>query len=161
MKIQRQLRIVSNSEMDPVMETGIKVAFATTDMKHVNQHFGAALSFVLYSVSMDQSMLLEAVEFEPAAMDGNEDKLTGKIEMLSDCAAVYCQAIGSSAIRMLLTHGIQPVKVSEGAEITILLKDLQEELRQEPSAWVAKAIEKTRKPDQGKFDDMAAEGWDE
>ena len=37
------------------METAIKVAFATTDMVHVNQHFGSAKSFAVYAVDPENS----------------------------------------------------------------------------------------------------------
>lgn len=159
MKIQRQLRLAGEENMD--VETSLKVAFASTDMQHIDQHFGAAQSFVLYRVSPESKQFLEAVEFEKSAMDGNEDKLAAKLELLKGCAAVYSQAVGSSAINLLLTAGIQPVKVSEGAKIEQLISDLQNELTAGPSTWVAKAIEKGKKVDLGRFDDMAAEGWDE
>ena len=79
------------------MDTALKVAFATTDMETVNQHFGSAKSFALYAVDMENSELLEVAQFGELSQDGNEDKLSVKIELLSGCAAVYCQAIGGSA----------------------------------------------------------------
>ena len=91
------------------METALKIAFATTDMETVNQHFGSAKSFAIYAVNMDDAQLLEAAQFGELSQDGNEDKLSVKLDLLSGCAAVYCQAVGGSAINQLIAKGIQPV----------------------------------------------------
>ena len=107
------------------------------------------------------SSLGEAIEFEETAQDGNEDKLITKIGALKGCAAVYCQAVGSSAVKQLVAQGVQPVKVSEGAVIKELIESIQEELRAGPSAWLAKAINAQKGPDMKRFDEMEADGWDE
>ena len=105
--------------------------------------------------------MLEAVQFGELAQDGNEDKLLVKIDLLEDCAAVYCQAIGTSAVKQLVAKGIQPVKVQEGSPIDDLISDLQKELEAGPSNWLAKAIKKTKAPDPRLFDLMEDEGWEE
>ncbi len=143
------------------MATAIKVAFATTDMKHVDQHFGAAKSFAIYAVDQDKAGFVEAMEFGKLEMDGNEDKLGVKIEALEGCIAVYSQAVGASAINQLKARGIQPVKVSPGAPIDAQIEALQEELRDGPSRWLARAIADHQPTDPGRFDKMEAEGWDE
>ncbi len=158
MSFQRRMRVIDEGENSM---TTIKVAFASSDMAHVNQHFGSARSFAVYNIDMDSASLGEAIEFEAAAQDGNEDKLINKIGALKGCAAVYCQAVGSSAVKQLITQGVQPVKVSEGADIKELIASIQEELKAGPSAWLAKAINAQKGPDMGRFDDMEAEGWDE
>lgn len=143
------------------METAIKIAFATSDMVHVNQHFGSARSFALYAVDPEQSEFLEAAQFGDLAQDGNEDKLSVKIQLLDGCAAVYCQAIGASAIKQIIAQGIQPIKVHEGSTIKHLLIDLQNEMKSGPSSWLAKAINKHKGVDAGRFDEMEQEGWQE
>lgn len=143
------------------METAIKVAFATTDMVHVNQHFGSAKSFAVYAVDLEQSELMEAAQFGELAQDGNEDKLSVKIQLLYGCAAVYCQAIGASAIKQIVAQGIQPIKVHEGSTIKDLIGDLQNEMKSGPSSWLAKAINQHKGPNAQRFDAMEEEGWDE
>ncbi len=143
------------------METALKVAFATSDMTTVNQHFGSAKSFAIYAVNHDESQLLEAAQFGMLAQDGNEDKLSVKIDLLAGCAAVYCQAIGASAINQLLGKGIQPVKVHEGSKIADLVVDLQNELKTGASSWVAKALKKYQNPSPERFAEMENEGWEE
>ena len=143
------------------MQTALKIAFATTDMETVNQHFGSAKSFAVYAVDMEEAHLLEAAEFGVLSQDGNEDKLSVKLDLLGGCAAVYCQAVGGSAINQLIARGIQPVKVHEGSKIKDLIVDLQNEMKAGPSSWLAKAINQHKGPDPDRFNKMADEGWDE
>jgi nitrogen fixation protein NifX len=161
MTLQRRLQLVGNNSEEQWMSTALKVAFATRDMKHVDQHFGAAQSFAIYAVDRERACLVEACEFGDLDMDGNEDKLAEKITALDGCIAVYSQAVGASAIGQLKAQGIQPVKVSPGAEIGDLLESLQDELRQGPGSWLAKAIASTLPADPGRFDAMETEGWEE
>ncbi len=141
------------------MATALKVAFATSDMQYVDQHFGAAEAFAVYAVNPEHAGLVEAVQFGHRAMDGNEGKLPAKVDALDGCIAVYCQAVGASAINQLRSRGIQAVKVSAGSEIQALVEALQDELRQGPSAWLARAIAQQKPRDARHFDDMEQEGW--
>lgn len=161
MTLQRRLQLVGCATEDAWMSTALRIAFATTDMKHVDQHFGAAKSFAVYAVDPENACFVEANEFGRFDMDGNEDKLGVKIEALEGCIAVYSQAVGASAINQLKAKGIQPVKVSPGAEISDLVESLQQELREGPSHWLAKAIASAGPADSSRFDAMEAEGWDE
>ena len=161
MSLTRRLQLVGCTTEDQWMTTALKVAFATSDMAHVDQHFGAAQAFAIYALDQDKSCFVEAVEFGQLSMDGNEDKLIDKIEALDGCIAVYSQAVGASAINQLKARGIQPVKVSPGAAICGLLASLQEELRQGPGSWLARAIQQATPTDPSRFDRMEADGWEE
>ena len=146
-------------------------------MIHVNQHFVSAKSFAVYAVDPDQFEFLEAAQFGELAQDGNddckdaggramqgaiaEDKLSVKIQLLDGCAAVYCQAIGASAIKQIVAQGIQPVKVHDGSTIKDLLYDLQNEMKSGPSSWLAKAINQQKGASAERFDEMEQEGWQE
>lgn len=143
------------------MGQALKVAFASSDSKAVDQHFGSARSFAVFEVTPERAEQIEVSEFGVLAQDGNEDKLDIKIGMLDGCTAVYCQAAGPSAIKRLMSIGVQPVKVSEGSIIKDLLADIQQEMKNGPSGWLAKAMEKHTKVDPSRFDEMEAEGWDE
>lgn len=154
----RHLKLVHSTETRQVMS--VKIAFASSDRRLVDQHFGAAEAFVLYALAEDDARMIEAVEFHDAdtAMDGHEGKLARKIALLHGCAAVYCNAVGASAIKQLLAAGIQPMKVEEGAVIDELLCGLNQSIKASPPAWLAKAA----KPrDSGRFDAMEQEGWAE
>jgi len=158
MTLQRRFRLVRDIEAD-WMASALKVAFATSDRRQVDQHFGAARSFAIYAVDLERIGFVEASEFGQTIMDGNEDKLAAKIAALDGCAAVYVQAIGASAIRQLKERGIQPMKVPPGAEIKDLLAELQTGLREGPGGPPSKTI--ARLPDPARFDRMEAEGWEE
>lgn len=161
MAVQRRLKVLQPGTDDGWLATAVKVAFASTDMQLVNQHFGAAESFAIYAVDMERTELLEVVQFGALSKDGNEDKLPAKIEALQGCIAVYTQAIGASAVGQLKREGIQPVKVTPDACVADLLESLQEQLRMGPSAWLARAIDAQKPGDPGRFHAMEAEGWEE
>ena len=159
MTLTRRLRLVDSSGTEEAMDRMLKVAFASADRKHVDQHFGSAGAFAIFEVCKDGSRLLELVEFGPTPQDGNEDKLAARIEALNGCAAVYMNAVGSSAILQLRAKGIRPMKVAPGTPIATQLFLLISELRQDPSDWVESAVAIEKDP--ARFDLMAAEGWDE
>lgn len=161
MSLTRRMHVVQYSEPKVPMETAIKVAFATSDMIHVNQHFGSAKSFAVYAVDLENSEMLEVAQFGELAQDGNEDKLSVKLQLIEGCAAVYCQAVGASAVKQIVNHGIQPIKVHENSPIKDLLTDLQNEMRSGPSSWLAKAINQHKGVNLQRFDDMESEGWQE
>lgn len=158
MSMVRRMRICDISQDEAAMSTRLKIAFATSDMQHVNQHFGSARTFAVYAVDMESSELLEAAQFGELAQDGNEDKLSVKIDLLDGCAAVYCEAVGASAIRQIMAAGIQPVKVNRDSLIADLIEDFQNELKTGPSAWLAKAIARQNGADPSRFARMEAEG---
>ena len=162
MTVKRRLTIVDgNTEAGRMQDTALKLAFASTDMKHVDQHFGSAESFVIYAVDLEEVRMLEVIQFGQLAQDGNEDKLVDKVKALEGCVAVYSQAVGSSAVAKLKAGGIQPVKVAAGAEISDMLASVQDELRSGPATWLARAIEAQKPADPNRFAEMEHEGWEE
>ncbi|MDP2832193.1 MAG: NifB/NifX family molybdenum-iron cluster-binding protein [Pseudomonadota bacterium] len=145
-------------------KNSVKIAFASSNRRVVDQHFGAAEAFCIYQLAQDDARLVEVAEFHDSdvAMDGftdkHEGKLARKIELLEGCAAVYCNAVGASAIKQLLAAGIQPMKVEEGTLVDELLCGLNQSLKNEPPAWLAK---RWQNKDADRFAAMAAEGWSE
>jgi nitrogen fixation protein NifX len=155
----RRLRLVESRTEAASMS--LRVAFASSDRQLVDQHFGAASAFAIYAIDPDASTLLEVAQFIDTAMDGHEGKLAAKIDLLAGCGAVYCQAVGASAVQQLLGKGIQPIKVAEGTSIEALIGVLQEELRAGPLGWLAKALARGKPRDESRFAAMDAEGWQE
>mgnify|MGYP000082482716 CR=1 FL=1 len=132
--VSRHLNVI-REEKTPYM---IRVAFATNDGATVNEHFGSARSFSIYGVTTGQCDLLSVAEF---SLDSSEDdRLQDRMAFISGCAAVYSYACGASAIRRLIAKGIQPIRVSEEAQISELLTALQREIESGPGSWLAKAI---------------------
>ena len=163
----RHLKLVHSTERAAAMveNIGVKIAFASSDRRVVDQHFGAAEAFCIYEflindTAENDARLVEVAEFHDSdtAMDGHEGKLARKIELLQGCAAVYCNAVGASAIKQLLAAGIQPMKVEEGAPVNALLCGLNQSLKQAPPTWLAKRLQTK---DDDRFAAMEAEGWSE
>lgn len=205
MGVERRMRIVGGG---PEAGNGVQVAFATSDMRHVDQHFGSAQGLARYAVDPRRIRLLEVLQFvepgreagtaEPGSggveggeppngsaptkgaaapadhaslgcdagsafgvSDRYEDKLAAKLEALRGCSAMFCLAVGASAVRQLLAQDIQPIKVRPGTSIRELLADLQDQLKDEPPAWLAKAVRRRDGSDPARFDAMDSEGWNE
>ena len=157
----RHLKLVSDQ---PSMENraALKLAFASSDRKTVNQHFGAAQAFVVYEVSASDFQLAEVVEFsgQSTVRDGHEAKLDAKIRLLEGCSAVYCNAVGASAIRQLLAAGIQPLKVAEGSGIDEQVELLQPGRRLCRPGLLQRSLRQVQRADEDqRFAAMAREGW--
>lgn len=165
MALQRRLQVITPPGTESAIVEGgnapIRVAFASTDMARVDQHFGSARGMAIYRLTQECAELVEAAQFGDQAQDGGEDKLVPKFQCLQGCDAVYCAAAGSSAVKQLLAMGIQPVRVSHGTRIQELLRELQTCLREHtPPPWMAKAVQR-RQDDASRFDAMASEPWEE
>lgn len=155
----------------------LKVAFATSDRVTVDQHFGASLGFAIHAIDGERTRLVEVAEFPEDSMDGNEnevsakgnageagvgrshDKLAQKISALAGCAAVYCLAVGGSAIRQLLAAGIQPFRLDDERSIDSLLDELRCAVHDGGVAWIDRIVR--READADRFERMAEEGWQE
>ncbi len=142
----------------------LKIAFTTLDRQHVDQHFGTAKCVLIYGVNEHHWSLLEAIEY-PVISDKTHDKLPARIADLGGCAAVYCNACGVSAIRQLLGDNINPVKVSEGVNIHLMLAEIQEELRGSPTGWLNRALKMAEKKkhdqssDRNRLNKLMDEEW--
>ena len=138
----------------------LQVAFATDDRVRVNQHFGASRGFAIFALDGERAKLVSVAEFaDDTSMDGNDNKLPTKIATLQGCAAVYCLAVGGSAVRQLIAAGVQPIRLEDETSIERLLNELQKAVREGGVPWVDKAL--GRNKDTSRFDKMAEEGWTE
>jgi len=107
-----------------------KLAFATDDVRQVNQPFTSAKTFAVYHVNPDRAELVKAADFSDLAEEEHDTRLQAMIELLDGCgAAVYCEAIGASATERLMESGIQPIRVSRGAHIAELIHGFQDSLK--------------------------------
>ena len=153
----------AGTEGEPAIDT-LRIAFATDDRVRVNQHFGAAAGFAVYAVDADRARLVEVCEYSGAndTMDGNEDKLACRIAALAGCAAVYCLAVGASAVRQLLACGVQPVRVDGECAIETLLTTLRQAIANGGVPWIDRRLRRAAGGDGGdRFERMAQEGWQE
>ncbi|MBD2665711.1 dinitrogenase iron-molybdenum cofactor biosynthesis [Richelia sinica FACHB-800] len=125
----------------------MKIAFTTSDRVHVNAHFGWAREIEVYEVSEQGYEFVETLKFEGELKeDGNEDKITPKLQAIHDCTIVYVTAIGGTAAAKLIKKGVTPIKVkSEEEKIAEILTKLVQTLKGNPPPWLRKALQ-TKKP---------------
>ncbi|MDJ0725080.1 MAG: nitrogen fixation protein NifX [Prochloraceae cyanobacterium] len=121
----------------------MKVAFTTQDKIHINAHFGSAKQIEVYDVNTEGYNFARTLEFNGnLKQDGNEDKLTPKLEALSDCTIVYVAAIGGSAAARLINSRITPIKArSEEEKIDEILSNLVKTLKGNPPPWLRKVLQ--------------------
>lgn len=117
----------------------MKVAFATKDGEHINDHFGWAKQFSIYDVSAEGYKLVEHVE-TPEDPEDEDDKISIKIQALKDSSIMYCEAIGPTAAAKVVKARIHPIKVKEPKKISEELDALVELLKGNPPPWIKRII---------------------
>ncbi len=121
----------------------MKIAFATQDLQRVDAHFGWAKNLAVYEISPQGYSLVEAIQFSgDLKEDGNEDKLTPKIEAIKDCAILYVAAIGGSGAARVVANNVHPMKVNQPEAITDLCSKLKDVLKGSPPPWLRKVLAK-------------------
>lgn len=115
---QRNLTVTTGSDW------ALRVAFASTDLHLVNQHFGSTPRLAIYGVKPDQVTLLQVTEF--IVQPGHDlDKLGCRIAALDGCLSLYCVAVGESVFRQLLRIGVRAISVPATTAIDHLLTEIQ------------------------------------
>ncbi len=128
----------------------MKVAFASTDGRHVDEHFGRAGMFRIYEFTKDGYTDLgprvfaegrdAVVESTRGQGSLHEFAVEDKVVKLADCKVVYITAIGGPSAARLTKHGMMPVKVAEGSDIETLAGLLMEAIRPSPPPWLRKLL---------------------
>jgi nitrogen fixation protein NifX len=128
----------------------MKIAFATTDGKHVDEHFGRAGMFAVYEISAEGSRFLELRKFadgiDHAVVDtknagaAHEIAVEGKVDRLADCKLIYLTEIGGPSAARLVKKGVMPMKVKGPLLIENALKQLSDTIAKSPPPWLRKAI---------------------
>jgi nitrogen fixation protein NifX len=128
----------------------MKIAFATTDGKRVDEHFGRAGMFAVYEISVEGSRYLELRKFADGidhavvdtknAGEAHESAVESKVDRLADCKLIYLTEIGGPSAARLVKKGIMPMKVKEPLPIESALKQLADTIAKSPPPWLKKAI---------------------
>jgi nitrogen fixation protein NifX len=128
----------------------MKIAFATTDGKTIDEHFGRAGSFAVYDLTKDGYQRLETRKFSDGVDTAitstreqgqvHEDAVQSKVERLADCRIVYLTEIGGPSAARLVKKGIMPLKVKETVLIEDELARLFELVKRNPPPWLRKAM---------------------
>lgn len=117
----------------------MKVAFASTDKVHVDEHFGKAEEFYIWEIGPEDAGFSGVVQLK--AEEGDvDDKIEARTAVLEDCALVYVGEIGGPAAARLVQKKIHPIKSKEKEPITVVVEKLQEVLKGNPPPWLRKAM---------------------
>ena len=123
----------------------MKVAFASSDNHHIDQHFGWAEKFAIWDIEMDQARFSGMVQLEADGAD-KEDKIKARVHALNDCSIVYVTQIGGPAAAKLVAHKIHPIKSKGEETIPEVVEKLQQVLQGNPPPWLRKAMLKGERP---------------
>ena len=130
----------------------MKVAFATTDGKNVDEHFGRCGTFAIYDMTEDGHQFIEMRKFsegqDKAVVDTkdmgplHDIEVQRKVDRLSDCKLIYLTEIGGPSAARLVKKGIMPMKVKEIISIESALDQLGATIKKAPPPWLRKAMQK-------------------
>jgi nitrogen fixation protein NifX len=123
----------------------MKVAFASTDKIHVDEHFGRAETFSIWDIGLDAASFTGLVQVRTEG-DDEADRIEARCAGLSDCALVYVAEIGGPAAARLVQKKIHPIKSKEREPISVVVEKLQDVLRNSPPPWLRKAMLKGERP---------------
>ncbi len=157
----RRLQLVDADEAKPVAEIpgGLKIAFATQDMRHVDAHFGSARAIMIYEVGPNDHRLVEALEFDSVSDQAgghdqeSEDRIETKVSAIKGCAMLFVVAIGGGAAARVVNSNIYPVKVRAPEPISETIVRIQAMLRGSPPPWLRKLMTRGTKTDLDFVDD--------
>ena len=119
----------------------MKIAFTSKTGEMIDLHFGQASSFHIWEVGPDEARYLETVAVGDHG-DDEEDRISARANLLSDCAVVYTMQIGGPAAAKLVAKRIHPMKTNVEVGLKESIERMQEVLRGNPPPWLRKAMNK-------------------
>jgi nitrogen fixation protein NifX len=118
----------------------MKIAFASKEGIHVNQHFGWCEKFYKYEVDGEGFTLLEEMD-SSLKHDDEIEKLTYKIECVEDCDIICVTQIGPKAANMVQSVGIYPMRASSEEEtIENVLTSIQKMINGNAPLWLKRIL---------------------
>jgi len=107
------------------MPPALRVAVATKNKVQIDEHFGHADEFKIYTVDADGATLQEVrlVEHYCQGGYGDEDKREVILRALADCTALFVAKVGDGPAGRLREAGIEPVADYAYGAIDASLKD--------------------------------------
>ena len=118
----------------------IKIAFASKDGEHVNEHFGWCERFYIYGVDTDGYELIKEVD-SSKKHEQEVDKLEYKIECIDNSDILYVTKIGPKAANMVKYAGTFPMKSSsEDEKIIDVIKSIQKLMGDNPPLWLKRIL---------------------
>lgn len=138
----RRFEIISGKK---IKGSSMKVAFASTDKVHVDEHFGQAEEFYIWEIGPEVAEFTGVIQVE-ASEGAIDDKIEARASVLADCALVYVAEIGGPAAARLVQKRIHPLKSKDREPIADVAAKLQEVMKGNPPPWMRKAMMKDERP---------------
>ena len=96
-----------------------KVAVASSDGKHIDQHFGQAPDFLIFEIKENQCF--EFIEVRknippydnPNLLEDHDNALARSVDLISDCNVALASQIGPGAVKALLSCKIRPYAIPD------------------------------------------------
>lgn len=117
----------------------MRIAFASTDGKSVDAHFGQAENFFVWEVGPQTAEAVGRIRIA-ADPDEREDRIQARADALEDCTLVYTTQIGGPAAAKLVGRHIQPIKIPQATPIADAILKLQGVLKGKTPPWLRKAM---------------------
>lgn len=118
----------------------MKIAFASTDNVHVNDHFGWCKCFYLYELDDEGFRFLKELP-SPNELSDEGDKLAYKIESLDDANILCASHIGPRASLMVKGSGIFVLRSEkENESIEEVLNTLFKMKNSNPPLWMQRFL---------------------
>lgn len=118
----------------------MRVAFASSDGRKVDCHFGQAEHFHLWEVEPERATAVGKVGLGTVGEE-REDRILARAEALDGCTLVYTTQIGGPAAAKLVSRHIQAVKAAPDTPIAEAIAKLQGVLKGKPPPWLRKALD--------------------
>jgi len=124
----------------------MKIAFASSDGKNIDQHFGWSKTFYLFDIDRDNFNLIKLID-SSQEIENEQEKLNYKIKTIEDADIMYCTQIGPTASKMLQSAGIHPVRVASGEQIVNAISQIHNMLKENQPMWLIRIFHKAEKRD--------------
>jgi len=144
--------------MTELAKKNLKIAFASSNQTHLDEHFGSCRQLTIYSLSPESSSHLQTIEFISHGRL-HPQKINDRLVALKDCFAVYCLACGNPVRQQLLAQGTRVVIISKAQLIDNLLRQIQANWPGEIASRQAR--QSMRKKETDYFAQLAESEWDD
>lgn len=140
------------------MENSLNIAFATSNERTLDEHFGSCHQLAIYRLTSNSSEHISTVTFAPSEAGHNQQKISERLASLENCFAVYCLACGNPVRKLLLAQGTRVVLHPQAELIENILPQIQANW---PEA-VARRQERrlSKKKDANYFSELAESEWE-
>ncbi|HEY5956923.1 MAG TPA: nitrogen fixation protein NifX [Polyangiaceae bacterium] len=115
----------------------MRVAFASSDGRAIDQHFGTARRFDIWELSAQGARCVERIVTD-GECNQKDARIAARAMALDGCAIVYATELGGPAAAKLVGRNIQPLKAPHATLVAAVVAALQRVLSRDPPPWLRK-----------------------